>query len=191
MQPGVGEGLAERAELSARLRLPVGIGHGPPVRGVEPLVEDALELWDVGLAESTPEVARRGHAVSREDADAEAQDRVLAGALGVAVLRGRVLVLDRLEAQVGIAEVGARPGAGSHEVAHHDRHLRDEIRADRSRHAGSRAQRAWKSSTQTDSPAATSPRSSSMTMKQLAAVIEVRMPEPWGPVVRTSQRSLS
>ena len=40
---------------------------------------------------------------------------------------------------------------------------------------------------QTVSPALTSPRSSSRTMKQLAATIEERMPEPWGPVVRTSQ----
>ena len=134
MQPGVGEGFAEGAELAACLFLPVGIGYRPPIRGVEPLGEDALELRDVGLAEGAPEVTRRDHAVSRQHTDAEAHDHVLARALGVAVLCGRVLALDRLEADVGVSEVSARPGAGGDEVAHHGCHLRNEIGTDRGRH---------------------------------------------------------
>ena len=54
---------------------------------------------------------------------------------------------------------------------------------------GMRLRTTAKGSTDTVSPAATSPRSSSITTKQLASVIEVRMPEPWGPVVRTSHRA--
>src|SRR5262249_58987445 len=108
-----------------------------------------------------------------------------------AVLRGRVLALDGLEAHVGVSEVRARRGARRDEVAHHGRDLRDEIRAERGRHAGListlDAQRGWKGSTQTDSPAPTSPHSSSRMMKQFAAVIDVRIPEPCGPGGGASQ----
>src|SRR5262249_15990262 len=62
-------------------------------------------------------------------------------------------------------------------------HALDEIDRD-ARHDDSGS---VKGSTWTTSPAATSPRASSRTMKQLAATIDERIPEPWEPVVRTSQ----
>src|SRR5439155_23669034 len=52
---------------------------------------------------------------------------------------------------------------------------------------GGHRQSASKGSTVTRSPAATSPRASSSTTKQLPATIDERMPEPCGPVVQTSQ----
>src|SRR3970282_1501036 len=59
VQAVVGEGLAERAEFAARLDLPLGIGHGPAVGGVEPLRQYPLELRDVGLAAAAPAESRR------------------------------------------------------------------------------------------------------------------------------------
>ncbi len=110
-KPRVGQGFAEPAELAPDLRLPLGIGHGSSVGGIDALGEDALEVRDVGFAEPAAEIARRDHVSARQHADAEAQDGVLARALGVAVLRGRVLALDGLEAHVGVPEVRARRGA--------------------------------------------------------------------------------
>src|SRR5207302_8462523 len=62
---------------------------------------------------------------------------------------------------------------------HHRRQGVDEIDGDAGHQNGSIS---------TVSPAATSPRSSSSTIRQLPATIEERIPEPCGPVVRASQR---
>src|SRR5262249_23927166 len=189
VEPGIGEGLTEWPELATRLVLSLGIREGPTIRGIEPRCEHALEIGDVALAEGAAKVPGSRHRVAGQDADAKGQRRIDACTLDFAVLGGSIPALDGLEPDVGVAEVRPRPSGD--EITHHGRDALDEIRRGGGGHWGLRTQRGWKGSTHTVSPTLTSPRSSSMTMKQLAAVIEVRMPEPCGPVVRTSHRSLA
>src|SRR5215471_5381746 len=172
MQARVRECRAEWAELAARLRLPLRVGEGSAIGRLEPVGEDPLEVGQVGRAQTAPEVARRDRGIAGEDANAEAHGRVLA----------RALALDDLQANVGVAQMWS--GAGGDEITHEGGDALDQVSVDGSGHG---RYRGWKGSTQTVSPVRTSPRSSSITMKQFAAVIEVRMPEPCGPVVRTSQ----
>src|SRR5215475_11759876 len=184
MQARVRERRAEGAELPAGLRLPLRVGESSAISRLEAVGEDSLEVGQVGRTQTASEVARRDRGIAREDADAEAHGRVLARALGVAVLRGGVLALDDLQANIGVAQM--RSGARGDEITHEGGDALDQVRVDGGGHG---RYRGWKGSTQTVSPVRMSPRSSSITMKQFAAVIDVRMPEPCGPVVRTSQWS--
>src|SRR5215472_8404560 len=143
---------------------------GSAIGRLEPVGEDPLEVGQVGRAQTAPEVARGDRGVAGEDANAEAHGRILARALGVSVLRGRVLALDDLQANVGVAQMWS--GAGGDEITHEGGDALDQVSVDGSGHG---RYRGWKGSTQTVSPVRTSPRSSSITMKQFAAVIEVRM----------------
>src|SRR5215471_8416842 len=172
MQARVRERRAEGAELPAGLRLPLRVGESSAISRLEAVGEDSLEVGQVGRTQTASEVARRDRGIAREDADAEAHGRVLARALGVAVL----------QANIGVAQM--QSGARGDEITHEGGDALDQVRVDGGGHG---RYRGWKGSTQTVSPVRMSPRSSSITMKQFAAVIEVRMPEPCGPVVRTSQ----
>ncbi len=187
MQARVLERVAERAELGLHQGLHLRVGHRPPVGGLQALAEQAGQVREVGRAESASEVAGRAHAGAGQDPDPEGEGVVVAGGLGLAVLGARELALADLDAHVGVAEVGERARVPGDEFADHRGDGLDQPGLDAVRHAA--AQDTANGSTDTVSPAAMSPRSSSITTKQLASVIEVRMPEPCGPVVRTSQRS--
>ena len=122
------------------------------------------------------------HAVAREHADAEGEGLVVARELRRAVLRAGALALGDLEPQVGVREVRQAARGLVNALLDERRDGIDEVDA--------RSVSCQNGSTRTVSPAATSPRSSSSTMRQLPAAIEERMPEPCGPVVRASQRPL-
>src|SRR5262249_18515182 len=110
---------------------------------------------------------------------AEAEGVVVAARLGAAVLGRRRLRLGDLEPHVGVGEVGQPAGSVTYDVADVPLDAIDQLDAN----AGHQQ---VNGSTMTASPTATSPRSSSNTIRQLPATIEERMPEPCGPVVRTS-----
>src|SRR5262249_31411422 len=103
-------------------------------------------------------------------------------ALG-AVLGDRVTALGHLEPQIGVDEVRQAPARIGQERGHARAGAVDQIHGQRGR---GQAHSVSKGSTVTCSPAATSPRLSPSTTKQLPATMENRRPEPCGPVVPTS-----
>ncbi len=119
VQPGVGERVAQRAELALHLRLHLRVGHRAPVGGHQALAQEPGQVRHVRGAEPAAEVAGRGHAAPREHADPEGEGVVVAGGLGLPVLRARELALADLEPHVGVVEIRERPGLGGDQVPHH------------------------------------------------------------------------
>ena len=121
VQPGVGERVAQGAELALHLRLHLRVGRRAPVGRPQALAQEPCQVRDVRGAEPPAEVAGRDHAAAREHADAEREGVVVARGLGLPVLRARELALAHLEPHVGVVEVRERPGLGGDQLPHHRR----------------------------------------------------------------------
>jgi hypothetical protein len=174
MEGRVGERFAERSEFLARVRFHVCVHAGAAPRRVDRLTEEAREVVRVGETQREADISRRDAARAREHPHAERQAVLVAGRPGSTVLRARVPGFAHFETKVGVHEV-RQPAARRVEQLFGDRrHAVDEVDAGHQN-----------DSTSTSSPRATSPRSSSRITRQLPTVIERRMPEPCGPVVRT------
>src|SRR5262249_49464764 len=122
---------------------------------------------------------RRDRAPAAEHAHTEGERALVTGSPAGAVLGGGRPRLDDLDPEVRVAEMSQPAASVAQQVARSLSKGLDEVDAQRRGHQNG--------STTTRSPGATSPRSSSSTIRQLPATIELRMPEPWGPVVRTYQ----
>src|SRR5207249_10190147 len=93
VQARVGQRLAQGPELLASVGLHLAVHHRAPIRPLEGLAHDPVEVGQVGGAERLADVTGCDHAVAGKDAGAERQAVVVAGVLGRAGLRSGALAL--------------------------------------------------------------------------------------------------
>jgi hypothetical protein len=169
---------------SPGLGLQLAVDHGAPVGLRDRLAHLAGDAVDVGGGpQGEPDVTRSDHAISGEHADAEAEPSVLPRGPTGSVLCGRGLRLRHLHPDVGVCEMRKAPRIG------------DELgKDDASRSIRSTSRRSVAASTnRRRAPPAPSPGPDVALLldhpEAVSATIEERMPDPCGPVVRTSQPS--